>query len=66
MAWYVFRCRQCGEEFGALSTWSRKSEVVCPKCGSNWLEEQFHHYRTNSAGGSSTGPSGSCGSTSFG
>lgn len=66
MPWYVFHCTECGEEFTTLCAWNRKSEVVCPRCGSSRLEEQMNQYRTNSSGSSTAGSGGSCGSTSFG
>ncbi|HHW14450.1 MAG TPA: zinc ribbon domain-containing protein [Firmicutes bacterium] len=66
MPWYVFQCEECGEEFTTLRAWNRKSEVVCPKCGSSRLREQMNQYRTVSAGAGSTGSGGSCGSASFG
>jgi putative FmdB family regulatory protein len=66
MPWYVFRCRQCGEEFTTLSAWNRKSEVICPKCGSTRLEEQVSQYRTSAAGGTQTGSWPGAGSSGCG
>lgn len=66
MPWYVFRCDHCGEEFTTLSAWNRKSEVVCPKCGSSQLQELVNQYRTSATGGPSAGSGASCGSTSCG
>jgi putative regulatory protein, FmdB family len=61
---YVFRCQSCGEEFDVRVSYSEKSEVVCPQCGSASLKELFGRYRTFTVG-SSDGGGASC-STGFG
>lgn len=66
MPWYVFQCQQCGEEFSTLTSWNRKAEVICPKCGSAQLTEQLNQYRTSAAGAPAGGSGASCGSSSFG
>lgn len=31
---YEYRCKSCGHEFEALSSWSKADAQVCPECGS--------------------------------
>lgn len=35
-----------------MTSWSKKSEVVCPECGSAQLDEQFGQYRLAAVGSS--------------
>jgi len=35
-----------------MTSWSKKSEVVCPECGSAQLDEQFGQYRLVAVGSS--------------
>lgn len=64
MPTYSFRCESCREEFDVRISYSQKSEVVCPRCGSATLKELFGRYRTFALGSGDNG-GGSC-STGFG
>ncbi|MBE3576971.1 MAG: zinc ribbon domain-containing protein [Limnochordales bacterium] len=41
---YEFRCNQCNREFVVKISYSEKSSVRCPDCGSGDLKELFGRY----------------------
>lgn len=38
---YEFRCHECSHQFSVRVPWDKKSEVKCPNCGSDKLQEIF-------------------------
>lgn len=40
---YEFKCQDCQEQFSKMTSIKKKSEVTCPNCGSNNLQEVFQN-----------------------
>lgn len=60
MPTYAFRCNACNHEFEVETTYSKKGESRCPKCGEASLTERFGAYRLNPIQGSSSSPAPAC------
>ncbi len=60
MAFYDFRCEQCGEEFEVFSTgFIKDDQKVCPACGSEQVEQKFSSFLSTGSPGGCSAPAGS-------
>ncbi|MGI6143355.1 MAG: FmdB family zinc ribbon protein [bacterium] len=55
MPLYEFTCGQCGHSFTVLTSWQKKGEASCPRCGSSDLEEVLGGFSSPGCGKSSGG-----------
>ncbi|HWJ03702.1 MAG TPA: zinc ribbon domain-containing protein [Verrucomicrobiae bacterium] len=62
MPTYVFQCKNCADGFSVNVPMADRDKVVCPKCGSQELKQD---YRSVFIGGKGGGSKSSCGTGKF-
>ena len=65
MPTYEFTCKACGHHFEIFTTMSKKSGIVCDKCGCKKLQEAYGAFFvggnvSNPSAGAGTGCDGNC------
>lgn len=66
MPFFDFRCNQCKNEFEVFTSYAKKEEAACPRCGSRDKQQIFKAGAVKGpVGGSSGSSGGSCGSSGF-